>query len=104
ILVWRIVGIEWTPLLRTVLGVSTSTLFMVFALRWIDLLRPLYLGNSPAALTEFLIGQMIIGTALFFAIARLTNNEELQVVFNLVMEKLSRDLPSAPENRESPIA
>jgi putative peptidoglycan lipid II flippase len=102
-LVWRVVGgLEWRPIVRSVVGVAASSTLMVLGLRWIQLLEPL--GASPVARTEFLIGQMFIGALLFIVCLRVIDNEELSLAYNLVAEKLRRDLPSAPENRESPIA
>lgn len=103
VLVWRVVGgLEWRPLVRSVLGVAASSTVMIFGLRWIGLLEPSSAGGF--AQTYFLIGQMLIGAILFIVCLRLIDNEELSLAYNLVAEKLRRDLPSAPENRESPIA
>ena len=103
ILVWNVVGgLEWRPIVRSVLGVSTSAAVMVWGLRWIALLAPI--GSSQLRQTEFLIGQMFIGAIVFVSVLRLINNEELSLAWSLVMEKIRRDIPSAPENKESPIA
>lgn len=102
-LIWKVVGgLEWQPILRSLLGVSLSSSIMVFALRWIALLEPA--GRSGLIQTEFLAGQIVIASALFVAVLRIIGNEELSLAWNLVAEKIRRDLPSAPENRESPIA
>ena len=101
-LVWRVIGgFEWRPIGRSIIGVSASSLVMVFALRWLQLLEPATPGFSQ---TFFLIGQMLIGAVLLVACLRLIDNEELKLAYNLALEKLRRDLPSAPENKESPIA
>ncbi|MDP9017851.1 MAG: hypothetical protein M3N19_06000, partial [Candidatus Eremiobacteraeota bacterium] len=73
-----------------------------FGLRWIALLEPHV--ASGFVQTEFLIGQMLIGAVLFVGCLRLIDNDELRLAVSLVGEKLRRDLPSAPENNESPIA
>ncbi|MDQ6700531.1 MAG: polysaccharide biosynthesis C-terminal domain-containing protein, partial [Acidobacteriota bacterium] len=103
VLVWKVVGaLEWRTIVRCVLGVSASAMFMVFGLRWLGLLEPT--STTGFGQTEFLIGQMIIGAIIFVGLLKILGNEELGFVFNLVTEKIRRDLPSAPENKESPIA
>ncbi|GAC1613719.1 MAG: hypothetical protein NVS9B12_14850 [Vulcanimicrobiaceae bacterium] len=100
---WRVVGaLDWRPIARSIAGVSGSALFMVFGLRWLGLLEPA--AASGFGRSEFLLGQMFIGAIIFFGILRIIDNEELRLVVELVAEKLRRSLPSAPENRESPIA
>ncbi|MDP9019108.1 MAG: murein biosynthesis integral membrane protein MurJ, partial [Candidatus Eremiobacteraeota bacterium] len=64
ILVWKVVGgLEWQPIVRSILGVTASSTIMVFGLRWIALLEPQ--AASGFVQTEFLIGQMLIGAVLF---------------------------------------
>lgn len=102
-LVWRVIGgLQWRPILRCVTGVSASSSIMVFGLRWVQLLEPA--GGTPLAQTEFLAGQMIIAALIFIGMLRLTGNEELSLAWTLIMEKFRRALPSAPENKETPIA
>lgn len=103
VLVWRVIGgLQWRPIVKSVLGVTASSTVMVFTLRWLGLLeQPVPAGFAQ---TEFLAGQMILGAMVFVGVLRLVGNEELSLAFNLMAEKIRRDLPSAPENKESPIA
>lgn len=103
VLVWRVIGgLEWRPIVRSLIGVAASSSIMVFGLRWTGLLAPL--GGSALAQTEFLAGQMMIAAVIFVSVLRIIGNEELSLAWGLITEKLRRDLPSAPENKETPIA
>jgi hypothetical protein len=51
-----------------------------------------------------LFGQVAIGALAFIAAALLLKVQELSIAVNLIVQKFVTNLPSAPENREAPIA
>jgi putative peptidoglycan lipid II flippase len=104
VLVNRLVPrIDWRALGMSALKIGVSSAVMVGALHWIAAL-----GVQPppsfAARGWFLFGQLAIGALAFVASALILNVEELQIAVRLIMQKFERNVPSAPENREVPIA
>jgi len=93
---WRVLGIS-------ALKICVSSAVMVGALHWIAALgvQP---PQSFVARAWFLFGQIAIGGLAFVASALVLNVEELQIAARLLMQKFERNVPSAPENREVPIA
>lgn len=103
-IVVRIVrGVDWMALVVSVTKILAASAVMVGTLHWIQAL-----GVQPAhSLTSrawFLFGQIAIGALVFLAIARILQVEELPMVVRLILEKFAKNIPSAPDNREAPIA
>ncbi len=96
-------GVNWGSLALSVVKISVASLSMIGALHWIAAL-----GVQPTAQFAsrfwFLIGQLAIGGLVFLAVARLLEVEELPLVGRLMLQKFERNVPSAPDNREAPIA
>ena len=104
VLVRRLVqGFEWRTLGLSVLKIGASSFVMVATLHWIAALgaEP---AHSFASRAWFLFGQIAIGGLVFIAAARLLRVEELGIATQLIVQKFARNLPSAPENAEVPIA
>ena len=103
-IVVRIVrGVDWTSLIISVAKILTASAVMVGALHWIQALgvQPTY---SFASRAWFLFGQIAIGALVFLAAARILQVEELPMVVRLLFEKFAKNIPSAAENRDAPIA
>lgn len=103
-LVARLVnGFAWGSLLKSGTRVIVASLAMYAALHWIEALGV----RTEASLTSrawFLFGQIAIGGAVFVAIGRVLGLEEIDLAWSALMAKFERNLVSAPENREAPIA
>lgn len=103
-LVSRIVdGIEWRTLVISTVKISACAAIMFGALHWIGALGI----SPPQTLLDkvwFLFGQLAIAGLAFVAAARIIGVEELVMAWQLLIAKFERNLPSAPENREVPIA
>jgi putative peptidoglycan lipid II flippase len=103
-IVVRIVhGVNWMSLVVSVAKIGAASAVMVGALHWIQALgvQP---AHTFASRAWFLFGQIAIGALVFLAVARILEVEELPLVVRLIMEKFAKNIPSAPENREAPIA
>jgi putative peptidoglycan lipid II flippase len=103
-IVIRIVrGVDWGGLLISLSKIIVASAVMVGTLHWIQAL-----GVSPASSFTsrawFLFGQIAIGGLVFIAVARILELEELPLIVRLIMQKFERNLPSAPDNRDVPIA
>lgn len=103
-LVARLVGsFDWRALAISASRIIGASLAMFGALYWIGTL-----GFHPDAhqLTRasFLAGQVAIGGAVFVAVARMLGVEELDLAWKAVVSKFERDLPSASESTDAPIA
>ncbi|MFN2450542.1 MAG: murein biosynthesis integral membrane protein MurJ [Candidatus Baltobacteraceae bacterium] len=94
--------IDWRALMESAGKIVLCSIVMVAVLHWIAAL-----GAHPAATLAargwYLFGQIGIGSLAFLAAARALNVDELFIIVRLVLEKLARNVPSAPENREAPI-
>lgn len=104
VLVKRLVPrLDWRALSISALKICISSGVMVGALHWIAALgvQP---PQSFVARAWFLFGQIAIGALAFIASALVLKVEELQIAVRLLMQKFERNVPSAPENREVPIA
>ena len=103
-IVWRLLhGLDGWVIVRSLLGTVTASLIMVGALRFIQGL----IATPPGGFAErawLLGGELVIGALVFVAVARLLRVEELDLVVRLIVQKFERHLPSAPENRDVPIA
>lgn len=103
IVVRLVQGVNWGSLVISAAKIAVASLSMIGALHWIAAL-----GVQPttefASRFWFLIGQLAIGGLVFLAVARLLDVEELPLAFGLILQKFERNVPSAPENREAPIA
>jgi putative peptidoglycan lipid II flippase len=103
-LVWRLLaGFDVRALLRSAGGALLCSAAMIAALRWIatfsvEPVRPF----GVEAL--YLAGQLGIGALAFLAVARLLNLDEFALIVRLIVQKFERSIPSAPENRDAPIA
>lgn len=104
ILIWRLVGgLDWRILGSSTLRICVSSVAMVAILIWIS-----SLGVTPAATFSsrawYLAGALFVGATAFVAVARVLGAEEIGLARRLLVEKFARNVPSAPENREAPIA
>jgi len=103
-LVWRLLaGFDVRALLRSAGGALLCSAAMIAALRWIatfsvEPVRPF------AVEALYLAGQLGIGALAFLAVARLLNLDEFALIVRLIVQKFERSIPSAPENRDAPIA
>jgi putative peptidoglycan lipid II flippase len=96
-------GIDWRALLVPTAKIAVSSLAMFLALKWIEALGVMP-DASLASRAWFLFGQLAIGGAVFLAVARVLNVEELELARRTILAKFERNLVSPPENREAPIA
>lgn len=104
VLVWRLLdGFAWRELGVSFVKVALSALVMVGTLHWIHALNA-HPDASLAARAWYLFGQLSIAGLSFVAAARILRVEEIEIVWNLVLQKFERNVPSPPENREAPIA
>ena len=103
-LVARLVqSFDWWALGRSALRVTIASVAMSGALLWIHSLA-VQPETSLMWRASFLFGQLAIGGAVFIAMARILRLEELDLAWNAIMTKFERNLPSAPDNRDVPIA
>jgi len=104
VLVWRLLnGFALRELAVSFMKVALSALVMVGTLHWIHALNA-HPDTSLAARAWYLFGQLSIAGLAFVAAARILRVEEIEIVWNLVLQKFERNVPSPPENREAPIA
>src|SRR5581483_12102026 len=96
-------GIDWRALLVSTAKIAVSSLAMFLALKWIAALGVMP-DASLASRAWFLFGQLAIGGAVFLAVARVLDVEELELARRTLLAKFERNLVSPPENREAPIA
>ncbi|MGB8521122.1 MAG: murein biosynthesis integral membrane protein MurJ [Candidatus Tumulicola sp.] len=96
-------GIDWRALLVSTAKIAVSSLAMFLALKWIAALGVMP-DASLASRAWFLFGQLAIGGAVFLAVARVLDVEELELARRTILAKFERNLVSPPENREAPIA
>jgi putative peptidoglycan lipid II flippase len=103
IVVWRMLhGFDLLAILRSLVGTGVATLVMAGALQFIAGLS----STPPAAFAQrawLLLWELVIGTLVFVAVARLVRVEELDLVVRLIVQKFERNLPSVPENRDVPV-
>jgi len=103
-LVWRLVnGFNLKTLVISGVKIALSALVMVGTLHWIHALNATP-DASLAARAWYLFGQLSISGLVFVAAARILRVEEIDIVWNLLLEKFARNVPTPPENREAPIA
>jgi putative peptidoglycan lipid II flippase len=103
-LVARLVqGIDWGALIASAGKVLLSSLAMFCALEWI---RALGVHPEPTLASRgwFLFGQIAIGAAVFFAVARVVGVEELEIAWRAIVAKFEKNVIAPSENREAPIA
>jgi putative peptidoglycan lipid II flippase len=96
-------GIDWRALLTSTAKIVVSSLAMFLALKWIAALGVMP-EASLASRAWFLFGQLAIGGAVFLAVARVLDVEELELARRTIVAKFERNLVSPPDNREAPIA
>ena len=96
-------GVDWSGLALSALKIALAACCMVGALHWITALG-VHPTGAFVSRAWFLFGQIAIGALVFLAVARILQVEELPLVFRLVLEKFVRNIPSAPDNHEAPIA
>jgi putative peptidoglycan lipid II flippase len=104
VLVWRLLGgFDVRALLRSAGGALLCSAAMVVALRWIATftVEPIHPFGVEAL---YLAGQLFIAALAFIAVARLLNVDEYALIVRLIVQKFERSIPSAPENRDAPIA
>jgi len=103
-LVARLVrSFDWWALGRSALRVTIASVAMSGALLWIHSLA-VEPQSSLLWRASFLFGELAVGGAVFIAMARILRLEELDLAWSAIMTKFERNLPSAPENRDVPIA
>jgi putative peptidoglycan lipid II flippase len=103
-LVGRIVRhIDWKVLALSVGKIGIASGVMVGVLHWIAALG-VYPEPTLVSRAWFLFGQIAIGGLAFIACALALDVEELKICASMIVQKFERNLPSAPENREPPIA
>jgi len=103
-LVARLVqSFDWWALARSALRVTIASVAMYAALHWIQTLG-VHPQSSFMTRASFLFGQIAVGGAVFIAMARILRLEELDLAWSAIMTKFERNLQSAPENRDVPIA
>lgn len=104
VLIWRLLGgFDLRTLVISTGKIALSALVMVGTLHWIHALNA-HPDASFAARGWYLTGQLLISGLVFVAAARILRVEEIDIVWNLILQKFERNLPSPPENREAPIA
>ena len=96
-------AIDWRALLVPTAKIAVSSLAMFLALKWIEALGVMP-DASLASRAWFLFGQLAIGGAVFLAVARILNVEELELARRTILAKFERNLVTPPESREAPIA
>ena len=106
VVVWKLVhGLDAKVILRSLAGTLVASAAMVSALRLY--IAGLHRRRLPVTFGQrvwLLFGELAIGALVFVAVARLLRVEELDLVVRLLVQKFERHLPSAPENRDVPIA
>lgn len=104
ILVSRVVrAIEWGPIAIAAIRVIAASAVMAGVLHWIAALGA-HPGDFFVARAWFLTGQVAIGMLAFLAAARVLGVEEIGLVIRLLVQRFERNVPSAPEGGEAPIA
>lgn len=104
ILVTRlVVALDWRALGNSLVRVGVSSFAMFSALHWIDALGVIP-EPSLASRAWYLFGQCAIGAAVFLAVARLLNVEELDLAWRAIVAKFETNVITPSENREAPIA
>jgi putative peptidoglycan lipid II flippase len=103
-LVARLVhGIDWGALGVSAAKILLSSVAMYASLGWIAAL-----GVHPeptfASRAWYLFGQIAIGGAVFIAVARLVDVEELSLAWHAIVAKFEKNVIAPSENRETPIA
>ena len=103
-LVARLVrGIEWDALATSIVKIAIASFAMYAALQWIHALGVHPEANLPSRFW-YLFGQIAIGGAVFIAVARVLNVEELDLAWKTIVAKFEKHILAPPENREAPIA
>lgn len=104
VLVWRLLaGLEIASLARSLGRTVLCSAAMLAALEWIA-----SLGAPPATTLAqrvwWLAGELAIGGAIFLSAAKFLRSDELEEAIRGLVRKFTSRVPSAPENREVPIA
>jgi hypothetical protein len=103
-LVARLVeGIDWGALGLSIAKIALASLAMYAALGWVHALG-VHVEQSFASRFWYLFGQIAIGGAVFVAVARILNVEELDLAWTTIVAKFEKHVLAPPENREAPIA
>ncbi len=103
-LVARLVrGVDWGALTLSTGKIALASLAMYAALQWIRALG-VHTDATLASRFWYLFGQIMIGSAVFIAVARLLNVEELELAWKTIVAKFEKHVLAPPENREAPIA
>ena len=104
VLIARLVpGIDWGAIGMSVLKIAISSCAMYAALGWIHALG---VTTQPTLWSRvwFLFGQIAIGGAVFIAVARVLNVEEVELAWRTIVAKFEKNIVAPSENREAPIA
>ncbi len=103
-LVARLVrGIDWGALAVSVLKIAVASFAMYAALQWIRALG-VQVEDNFASRFWYLFGQIAIGGAVFVAVSRMLNVEELDLAWKTIVAKFEKHIIAPPENRDAPIA
>lgn len=103
-LVARLVqGIDWGALISSIGKIALASVAMFASLQWIHALG-VQVEPTFASRFWYLFGQITIGGAVFIAVARVLNVEELDIAWNTIVAKFEEHVLAPPENREPPIA
>lgn len=96
-------GIEWGAIGTSVVKIALSSCAMFAALGWI---RALGVTTEPTLASRgwFLFGQVAIGAAVFIAVARVLNVEEVELAWRTIIAKFEKNIVAPSENRDVPIA
>lgn len=96
-------GIDWGAIGTSVAKIALSSCAMYAALGWIHALGVTTEANF-ASRAWFLFGQIAIGGAVFIAVARLLNVEEVELAWRTIVAKFEKNIVAPSENRDAPIA
>ncbi len=103
-LVARLVrGIDWGALASSVFKIAVASFAMYAALQWIRALG-VHVEDNFASRFWYLFGQITIGGAVFVAVARVLDVEELDLAWKTIVAKFEKHIIPPPENRDAPIA
>ncbi|MDQ2864833.1 MAG: murein biosynthesis integral membrane protein MurJ [Candidatus Eremiobacteraeota bacterium] len=103
-LVARLVqGIDWRALGISIAKVAAASAAMFAALHWIQALGVVP-ETTLVSRAWFLFGQIMIGAAVFIAVARVVGVEELDLAWKTIVAKFEKNIIAPSENRDAPIA
>ena len=96
-------GIDWGALGISAAKIAIASAAMFASLHWIQALGVTPESSLPSR-AWFLFGQIAIGAAVFIAVARVIDVEELELARKTIIAKFEKNVIAPSENREAPIA